>query len=221
VCRQNTIRCYLSALEFVQIASRTERQTRQSRACRYNGQHRSSRWSVLRNSSQYHDDRAKAAQKKGRSDTGTDQDDHPYIISVHAHCKQAPGKNYIEAETWREETTCERPMNRWITTTTTTNNYNNSIQQSTSWEADSLSPSHEIPSILRNRRVYDRVYKSPPLVRIFSQISPVTSWRSILIRVLSSYLRLSLPSCQLRASPPKTYIHLSSSWWRQKSSNSW
>ena len=41
-------------------------------------------------------------QIKGHPDTGTDRDDHPYIISFHVHCQQvrrervqAPVKNYI------------------------------------------------------------------------------------------------------------------------------
>ena len=59
--------------------------------------------------------------------------------------------------------------------------------------------SQEIPPISPNPKVHYRIHKSPPPVPILSQFDPVhtpsphpTSWRSILI--LSSHLRLSLPS---------------------------
>ena len=59
-----------------------------------------------------------------------------------------------------------------------------------------FSASQEIPRILWNTKVYYRIYKSPPPVRIWSQLGQVhtphpTSRRSILI--LSSHLRLFLP----------------------------
>ena len=65
----------------------------------------------------------------------------------------------------------------------------------------------EIPSILWNPKVHYRTHKRPPPVPILSQLDPVhtphpTSRRSILI--LSSHLRLSLPSGLFPSYPTKT-----------------
>jgi hypothetical protein len=52
---------------------------------------------------------------------------------------------------------------------------------SSSWEAVSRAATRELPSILWNPKVHYRVHKSPPLVPILNQISPVrttTSYRS-------------------------------------------
>jgi hypothetical protein len=73
----------------------------------------------------------------------------------------------------------------------------NSMQQRLSWEANRSSANQEIPRVLWNPKVHYRIHNSPPPVPILSHINPVhalhpTSWRSILI--LSSHLRLSLPS---------------------------
>jgi len=68
---------------------------------------------------------------------------------------------------------------------------------SPSWEANRFSASREIPRILWNPKVHYRIHECPPPVPIPSQLDPVhtphpTYWRYILI--LSSHLRLSLPS---------------------------
>jgi hypothetical protein len=48
-------------------------------------------------------------------------------------------------------------------------------EQSPCWEANSFSASQEIPHTVWNPKVHHRVHKSPPLVSILSQISPVHS----------------------------------------------
>jgi len=66
--------------------------------------------------------------------------------------------------------------------------------QSPSWAANWFAASQEIPRISQNPKVHYRTHKRPPPVSILDQsIHPhPTSWRSILI--LSTYLRLGLPS---------------------------
>jgi hypothetical protein len=69
------------------------------------------------------------------------------------------------------------------------------MEQSISWEANSLLGSQEIPRILWNLKVHYCIHECPPPVPILSQLDPVnipTSWRLILI--LSSHLSLCLPS---------------------------
>jgi hypothetical protein len=71
------------------------------------------------------------------------------------------------------------------------------MQHSPSGEANRFTASQEIPHILWNPNVHYRIHKCPLPVRVLSHIKPVhaphpTYWRSILI--LSSYLRLGLPS---------------------------
>jgi len=79
-------------------------------------------------------------------------------------------------------------MNDWLTDST--------MEQSSSWETNRFSASHELPRILWSPKVHYRINQSPPPLYPESyQSSPCphpTSWKSILI--LSFPLRLGLPS---------------------------
>jgi hypothetical protein len=85
------------------------------------------------------------------------------------------------------------------------------MEQRLSWEANSFSASQEIRRILWKPKVHYRIHKSPPPVPIPSQLNPVhalphpTSWRSILI--LSSHLRLGLPSGRLPSDLPTKILY--------------
>jgi hypothetical protein len=70
------------------------------------------------------------------------------------------------------------------------------MELSPSWEATSCAAIQELPSILRNPEVHYHVHKSPPLVRILSQINPIHTTPSYLrsILILSTHLCLGLPS---------------------------
>jgi len=107
------------------------------------------------------------------------------------------------------------------------------MEQNPPWEANSRSASQEIPRLWRNPKVHYRIYKSPPLIPILSQVYPVhtfppTSLSSILS--LSSHLRLGLPSglffswfpttfC-MRFSQPPCVLHVPP-WLDQPNNNRW
>jgi len=78
------------------------------------------------------------------------------------------------------------------------------------WEADSHSPNQDILRLLWNPKLHYRVHKSPPLVRIQSQMHPIHTLPSL----LSSHLLLGLPNgSSLQVIWPKFYIIFSSPPW--------
>jgi hypothetical protein len=67
-------------------------------------------------------------------------------------------------------------------------------------------------AVSQNLKVHYRVHKSLPLVRILSQINSIhtVSYYLISILILSSQLRINLPSCPFPlVFPPKSHIHTS------------
>jgi hypothetical protein len=82
---------------------------------------------------------------------------------------------------------------------------NSLIKQNPAWEAKSLSASDEIPPLLRNPEVRDRVYKSPVLVPVLSHTNQSILSHTTPLRFIST-LSLSLHEfvpTRLFPHPPK------------------
>jgi hypothetical protein len=65
------------------------------------------------------------------------------------------------------------------------------MEQSPSWEANQFSASQEIPRILWNPKFYYHIHKCPPPVPNLSQLNPVHTTTS---RLLKTHLNIILPS---------------------------
>jgi hypothetical protein len=85
------------------------------------------------------------------------------------------------------------------------------MEQSPSSEANSHSASQEITRPLWKPKVHYRVYNSPPLVPILNQMNPVYTFPHYFPRidlVLSSHLRLDLPSGLIRSGFPTKILYV-------------
>jgi hypothetical protein len=72
------------------------------------------------------------------------------------------------------------------------------MEMSPSWEAFNCAATAELPSILWNTEVDHRVHMTPPPVPILGQIDlipTITTYPQRSILILSTLLRLGLPSC--------------------------
>ena len=84
------------------------------------------------------------------------------------------------------------------------------MQQSSSWEHYIFLASQEIPRILWNLNVHHRNHTVPPLVLILDHTNPVITTIPLLgrfILILSSRLRLGLPSRLFPSSLPTKTLH--------------
>jgi hypothetical protein len=58
------------------------------------------------------------------------------------------------------------------------------MESSPSWQANSPSATQEFPEVLLNLKVHSRVYETPSLVPILSQMNPVHTTPSYILKIL-------------------------------------
>jgi len=74
----------------------------------------------------------------------------------------------------------------------------NYMEQSPSWDADSLSASQEIPLVLCNPKVHYSVHNRPPLVPVLSQMNPVHILSLYFYNIHSNVILPSTPTASER-----------------------
>jgi hypothetical protein len=81
------------------------------------------------------------------------------------------------------------------------------MELSSSWEATNCTATQELPSTLWNPKAYYLVHRSPPLVPILNQISPVHITPSYLSKI--HFNIIYPPTSWSSAFPPISYMHSS------------
>jgi hypothetical protein len=84
------------------------------------------------------------------------------------------------------------------------------MEHSPSLEAHRFAASQEIPRILLNPKFHHRIHNSPPAPSILNQLNLVHTPTSYFLKIrliLSSHLRLGLPSCHFPSGFPTKNLH--------------
>jgi hypothetical protein len=93
---------------------------------------------------------------------------------------------------------------------------NNPTELNSSWEAVSCSPTREFTNILQNQKIHYRVYNSPPLVPVLSQVSVVRNSPSCFHKIrftIPIFIKVVLMISFLLATPNPLRLPLRSDVW--------